>query len=117
VPEWIYVSILMLMSNAFSNFFKNKYVRNKYSITFFVFVIYFTLLDDVSFLTIYYKYKRLNDLKEQNEVMREKLVKTKKDLKKLYNLETLELYARTEKFFKKPNEDIFVITTESYTQK
>jgi cell division protein DivIC len=113
----IYVPNLNRMSSKLSNFFKNKYVRNKYSITFFVFIIYFTLLDDVSFLTIYYKYKRLSELNEQNEVMRDKLVKTKKDLKKLYNLESLELYARTEKFFKKPNEDIFVITTETYTQK
>ncbi len=42
--------------------------------------------------------------------MHSQLSKTRKTLRKLHQLNYLESYARSEKFFKKDNEEIFVIT-------
>jgi cell division protein FtsB len=41
--------------------------------------------------------------------MNQQLVETKKTLKSLHGMNYLEAYARSEKFFKKDDEDIFVI--------
>lgn len=42
--------------------------------------------------------------------MKKQLSETKNILNKIENLDNLEAYARENKFFKKDNEDIFVIT-------
>ena len=42
--------------------------------------------------------------------MKKQLSETKNFLKKIKNLDYLEAYAREKKFFKKENEEIFVIT-------
>lgn len=44
--------------------------------------------------------------------MAHQLQETRKELKMLNNLNTLEAYARSEKFFKQKDEDIFVISYE-----
>jgi hypothetical protein len=55
---------------------------------------------------------KLNKLKAHKTEMTVKLQETKKELKMLKNINTLEAYARSEKFFKQKDEDIFVITYE-----
>ena len=42
--------------------------------------------------------------------MSEQLKQTKKTLYRLHHLDELEAYARSEKFFKRDDEDIFVVT-------
>ena len=93
-------------------FFANKYVRNKYVITFFVFLIYFLFLDDMDIFMIVKQRNKLNKLKAHKVEMTVQLLETKKELKMLNNLNTLEAYARSEKFFKQKDEDIFVISYE-----
>ena len=51
-------------------------------------------------------------LKGQNDDMKIKLQKTRLDLEKIKELDYLEAYARQEKFFKRKDEDIFVITND-----
>jgi len=55
---------------------------------------------------------KLNKLKAHKTEMTILLLETKKELKMLNNLNTLEAYARSEKFFKQKDEDIFVISYE-----
>jgi cell division protein DivIC len=93
-------------------FFANKYVRNKYVITFFVFLIYFLFLDDMDIFMLVKQRNKLNKLKAHKVEMTVQLLETKKELKMLNNLNTLEAYARSEKFFKQKDEDIFVISYE-----
>ena len=93
-------------------FFANKYVRNKYVITFFVFLIYFLFLDDMDIFMLVKQRSKLNKLKAHKVEMTVQLLETKKELKMLNNLNTLEAYARSEKFFKQKDEDIFVISYE-----
>jgi len=115
--SFFYVQIRDMFNSMLLWLKGNKWLTNKYTITTLVFLVYFLFLDDVSIGSIFKKRSKIKELSEQNEVMKEKLIKTKEDLRKLYNLQSLENYARTEKFFKKPNEEIFVITNEPFTKK
>ena len=93
-------------------FFANKYVRNKYVITFFIFLIYFLFLDDMDIFMLVKQRNKLNKLKAHKKDMALQLQETRKELKMLNNINTLEAYARSEKFFKQKDEDIFVISYE-----
>jgi hypothetical protein len=54
----------------------------------------------------------LKELNEQREATKLKLIQAQSTLKKLQSTSGLEAYAREEKFFKKNDEDIFVISYE-----
>ena len=70
------------------------------------------LIDDNDIFYIINQKKKLNELKLQNEEMKTKLQNTKSDLNKISLLDNLEAYAREKKFFKRNDEDIFVITND-----
>ena len=46
--------------------------------------------------------------------MKKQLTETQKTLRQLHNINYLETYARSKKFFKKENEEIFLSNEESY---
>lgn len=93
------------------------FVRNKYFITSFAFSIYFLFLDDLDIITIINQKRKLSKLQEQRDLLAADLKETKNTLKKLKNLNYLEAYARSRKFFKKDDEEIFVITFEEKKKK
>jgi cell division protein FtsB len=93
------------------------FVKNKYFITTFSFLVYFLFLDDLDIITIVNQKRKLSKLEEQRDILAEQLKETKNTLKKLKNLDYLESYARSEKFFKKDDEEIFVITFEEKKKK
>ncbi|MDB0011629.1 hypothetical protein N9E20_02345 [Crocinitomicaceae bacterium] len=89
------------------NYFKNKFV-----FTALMFVIYALFLDDNDlFSMINHKYK-LNKLEASKTEISVDLKKIKHTLNQLKYTSELERYAREEKFFKKQDEDIFVVTYE-----
>jgi hypothetical protein len=51
-----------------------------------------------------------NQVEQQDAQMSEQLKQTKKTLYRLHQLNELEAYARSEKFFKRDDEEIFVVT-------
>ncbi|MBL6667979.1 MAG: hypothetical protein CBB76_05985 [Crocinitomicaceae bacterium TMED16] len=87
-------------------------LKNKFIITFGIFFFYLILIDDNDIFYVVNQKKKLNDLELQNEAMKAKLQQTKNDLKKISHLDHLEAYAREKKFFKRNDEDIFVITND-----
>ncbi len=87
-------------------------IKNKFIITFGVFFFYLILIDDNDIFYVVNQKKKLNELELQNEAMKAKLKETKSDLKKISHLDNLEAYAREKKFFKRKDEDIFVITSD-----
>jgi cell division protein FtsB len=93
------------------------FVKNKYFITTFSFLVYFLFLDDLDIITIVNQKRKLSKLEEQRDILAEQLKETKNTLRKLKNLDYLESYARSEKFFKKDDEEIFVITFEEKKKK
>lgn len=93
------------------------FAKNKYFITTFVFLVYFLFLDDVDIVKIISQKRKLSKLEYQRETLEKNLKETKYTLRKLKNLNYLEAYARSQKYFKKDDEDIFVITFEEKKSK
>ena len=90
-----------------------KYLKNKYGLTLFVFLIYVLFLDDLDIFSIISQKQKLNKLEIQRDDMKTQLISTRSTLRKLNKINYLEVYARSEKFFKKENEEIFIITYKS----
>jgi cell division protein DivIC len=89
-----------------------KYLKNKYIFTTCVFVLYFLFLDDTDVFTLINHNRKLNHLEASKLETSQKLDSTLTLLKRLRFSSELESYAREKKFFKKENEDIFVISRE-----
>ena len=87
-------------------------LKNKYVLTIFVFLIYFLFLDDWDIFTLVRQQRKLNELSAQDIEMSAQLKHTKKTLRRLHHMDELEAYARSEKFFKRDDEEIFVISTK-----
>ncbi len=92
------------MKSIFSN------LKNKYFLTIFIFFVYTLFLDDFDVFIIISQKNKLNNLKEQRDEMHKQLIISKDIYKKLNHINYLESYARSKKFFKKDNEEIFVIS-------
>ena len=90
-----------------------SYLKNKYGLTLFVFLIYVLFLDDLDIFSIISQKQKLNKLEIQRDDMKNQLISTRSTLRKLNKINYLEAYARSEKFFKKENEEIFIITYKS----
>ena len=90
-----------------------SYLKNKYGLTLFVFLIYVLFLDDLDVFSIISQKQKLNKLEIQRDNMKNQLISTRSTLRKLNKINYLEAYARSEKFFKKENEEIFIITYKS----
>ena len=87
-----------------------SYLKNKYGLTLFVFLIYVLFLDDLDIFSIISQKQKLNKLEIQRDDMKNQLTSNRSTLRKLNKINYLEAYARSEKFFKKENEEIFVIS-------
>jgi hypothetical protein len=75
-----------------------------------VFVLYSLLLDDWDIFHLVKQNIKLKELNQQREATKVKLIQAQSTLKKLQTTSGLEAFAREEKFFKKNDEDIFVIS-------
>lgn len=93
------------------------FVKNKYFITSLAFAVYFLFLDDLDIITIINQKRKLSKLQDQRDLLADDLKETKNTLKRLKNINYLEAYARSQKFFKKDDEEIFVITFEEKKKK
>ena len=89
-----------------------NWLKNKYILTSFIFAVYFLFLDDWDIFTLVRQKRKLAEIEQQDEQMHQQLKDTKKTLRKLHRLDELEAYARSEKFFKRDDEEIFVVTKE-----
>lgn len=87
-----------------------SFLKNKYVLTIFVFIIYALFLDDTDVFSLVHNLNKRSELSTQNNSMKKQLTETQRTLRQLYNINYLETYARSKKFFKKENEEIFVIT-------
>lgn len=86
-----------------------SYLKNKYIIAITVVLVYTLFLDDHDVFTMLRNKHKLNKISELKQETSEKLEKTRNTLNKLNNLSEIEKFAREKKFFKRDDEDIFVI--------
>jgi len=73
-------------------------------------------LDDMDVFTIVSNLRKRSALVEQNIVMSQKVVDNRITLRKLKKTYFLEQYARSQKFFKQEEEEIFVIIPKGNPQ-
>jgi hypothetical protein len=88
----------------------SKYYKNKYIIAGVVFFVYSLFLDDLDIFTIFNQNRKLIRLEASCEDISRKLDSTRTLYRDLRNNNSLESFAREKKFFKKKDEDIFVIS-------
>lgn len=88
------------------------YFKNKYILAISVFVVYSLFLDDVDIFTVIRQNIKLSELESQKQQVQSDYIQTKSTLEKLKYTSGLEKYAREKKFFKKDDEDVFVISYE-----
>jgi cell division protein DivIC len=84
-------------------------LKNKFAITAILFFIYLLFLDDTDIFTIVSNLRKQSELTEQNYAMAQNLKESRISLRRLRKIQYLEHYARSKKFFKKKDEEIFVI--------
>ncbi len=85
------------------------FLKNKFIVTSIVFVFFILFLDDFDVFTVVSNNAKLINLNEKKRKMILELKKTQSTLERLKYPSEVERFAREEKFFKKDNEDIFVI--------
>lgn len=86
--------------------------KNKYIFTLVLFLLYALFLDDMDVFSMFRQTNKRNQLEESKMDIQQKLIETEKTLKELKTVGGKERFAREKKFFKKDDEDIFVITYE-----
>lgn len=75
-------------------------------------MVYALFLDENDIFTLIRHNRKLNQLEMAKQEVNRDLLKSRKTLRELGSKSELERYAREEKYFKKDDEDIFVIFEE-----
>jgi len=87
-----------------------RLIRNKYPISLTIFVVWMFFFDTNSIVFMYKQYNELKDLKQQEEFLQNEIAAMTKEKEDLFsNNDKLEKYARENFYFKKDNEDVYVI--------
>jgi len=92
--------------------------RNKYMLTFTVFVVLMLFIDRNDIFNQLQRKKQLNELLVSKKYYQQQIEQTKKNLADLQNnAAALEKYAREKYLLKRDNEDVFVVDNEPEKQK
>jgi hypothetical protein len=87
--------------------------NNKYKITFIIFIFWVSFIDNNSLITLYSRYKQINEIDKQINFYKVELAKTEEEYKALFNKKTyFEKFVRERYFLKKDNEDLFIFSQE-----
>lgn len=89
-----------------------KYLKNKFILTTVIFAVYTLFLDENDIFTLLNQRSKLKELNVKKVEMNAQLQEVQSTLSKLKYKSEVERFARENKFFKKDNEDIFVIFEE-----
>ena len=82
----------------------------KYPVTIIFFFVWMMFFDSNGVVFMYKQYRSLQDLNSQQEFLRTEIDDMKRQKEELFSTdEKLEKYAREHYYFKRDNEDIFVI--------
>ena len=88
------------------------FLRNKYTLTLLIFVVWLMFLDSNNLISRYKEMKNLKKLKSDREYYVRRI---EEDKRKLYELKTnnrnLEKFAREQYRMKRPDEDLYIIIT------
>lgn len=87
-----------------------KIVRSKYLVTIILFSVWILFFDENSIVSHQQNRQRLNELIEQKEYYRKKIIADKEKLEDLNSGKmNLEKFAREQYYMSKPDEDVFIV--------
>ena len=89
-----------------------KTVRNKYVMSTAFVVLYILILHETDIFTLVKRNERVTELQKEIERKEDGVEELKISIGELEDLRTLEKYAREEHFFKKKDEDLFILSFE-----
>jgi len=87
-----------------------RVIKNKYFIASFFTLLYVLLLHDTDLATLNARKKRVGLLELEIERKKIEISDLKVSLNELSNIQSLEKFGREKYFFKKDNEDLFVLS-------
>ena len=85
------------------------YLKNKYIITLILAFIWLVFFESQDLISQYNSLQQQKELIREREAQKKKVAEIKQALQELNNPNTLEKFAREKYYFKKDNEDLFVI--------
>jgi len=88
------------------------YIKNKFILATGIFLVYAVFLDEYDIFTVISENRKLSKLEQLKTNTQKKLDEANRTLEKLKHLSEVERFARENKFFKKDDEDVFVIFYE-----
>jgi cell division protein DivIC len=88
------------------------YLKNKFVLATTIFFVYTLFLDENDIFTIFSQTRKLNKLELKKSEVNSNLIETRETLNQLKYSSEVERYAREKKYFKKDDEDVFVIFSE-----
>jgi len=88
------------------------YLKNKFILATVLFFVYTLFLDENDIFTIISQSNKLSKLEQKKAEAQEELEKVTLTLDKLKHRSEIERFAREQKFFKKSDEEIFVLFYE-----
>lgn len=86
-----------------------SYLRNKFVLATVIFLAYTLFLSEDNIFTLIRHNNKLDQLETSKAEIEEQLLETRSTLDKLNDRSEVERFAREKKYFKKDDEDIFVI--------
>ena len=86
-----------------------SYLRNKFVLATVIFLAYTLFLSEDNIFTLIRHSNKLDQLETSKAEIEEQLLETRSTLDKLNDRYEVERFAREKKYFKKDDEDIFVI--------
>ena len=90
-----------------------KYLKNKYSVSIIIFVLWLVFFDQNNWLMQFQNKLELWELEDEKEYYLKEIEETKEDLMELTSdLNNLERFAREKYLMKRDNEEVFVIVEE-----
>ncbi len=90
-----------------------KLLKNKYWVILIIFAVWMFLFDSNSVFTHYELNKELKAVNQEKEFLKETINKEKKEYNRLKKYPSeMERLAREKYFFKRENEDVFIIETQ-----
>lgn len=84
-------------------------LKNKYALTIILFAIYSLFLDDHDVFSMFSTKQKLRSIEKEKIEVRQELHDTQHTLNRLKYSSEVERFARERKYFKKDDEDVFVL--------
>lgn len=86
-----------------------SFLKNKYIIVLLALFVYLFFIEDVTIFDLYSRRQKRQELLNEKQRKLENIDDVRAKLKSLEDKDQLEKFAREEYYFKKKNEDVFVI--------